>query len=225
MNSEALRRFYNEEAQRWGDSVRTAHYVSEGNFRLLRRHALRWISRSQRLRILDAGCGTGLFSAPLVRRHDVYGVDFSEDSLRFASQRGIRTSCADLKALPFEDGAFDATLCINTLQHFQEPRPVLNELARVTRPGGWLIVATINRASLQRRLLSLVWRPHLAAGLCAYTSDELKNEFYLLGLQEIQFLHLYYPLPYTTRQVQSGWLQDYFSSTIVIRGRKPFGNS
>src|SRR5437764_14324088 len=131
MNSDELRRFYNEEARRWGDSVRTAHYVSEGNFRLLRRHTLPWIDSTRRLEILDAGCGTGLFSAPLVRRHEVHGLDFSEESLRFAAGRGIQTTCGDLTAMPFGYASFDAVLCINTLQHFGEAQPALRELARV----------------------------------------------------------------------------------------------
>jgi 2-polyprenyl-3-methyl-5-hydroxy-6-metoxy-1,4-benzoquinol methylase len=223
MNFEELRRFYDDEARRWGDSARTAQYVSRGNFRLLQRNIFKWTRSRRRLKILDAGCGTGLFSAPLVRRHEVHGVDFSEESLRFAARHGLRAVRADLAQLPYENSVFDLVLCIGVWQHLHDSRMVLRELSRVTHPGGLVVVATINRDSLQRRALSHLWHPPVAETLRAYTASELKSDYESCGLRDVEFLHLYYPLPYTTRRRTAGWLQEYFSSTVVIRGRKPLG--
>ena len=47
---------------------------------------------------------------------------------------------ADITALPFEDGAFDAILCSHVLEHVEDDRAAMAELARVLRPGGWLLV-------------------------------------------------------------------------------------
>ncbi len=220
MNQEELRCFYDAEARRWGDSARTAQYVSGGNFRLLQRRLLAWTRSAQPLKILDAGCGTGLFSAPLTRRHEVHGVDFSDESLRFAARHGLKIRNADLRALPYENEAFDLVLCIGVWQHLAECEPVLIELSRVTRRGGLVVVSTINRHSVQRRVLSHLWHPAVAETLRAYNAPELQNDFEKCALQDIEFLNLYYPLPYVTRRRKTNWLQDFFSSTVAIRGRK-----
>jgi len=47
---------------------------------------------------------------------------------------------ADITALPFEDGTFDAILCSHVLEHVDDDRSAMSELARVLRPGGWLLV-------------------------------------------------------------------------------------
>jgi len=47
---------------------------------------------------------------------------------------------ADITALPFEDACFDAVLCSHVLEHVDDDRAAMAELARVLRPGGWLVV-------------------------------------------------------------------------------------
>ncbi len=58
-------------------------------------------------------------------------------------------------ALPFRDGAFDACFCKGSLDHFDDPVAVLAEMARVTRPGGPVVLAVANFDSLGCRLLRL----------------------------------------------------------------------
>jgi 2-polyprenyl-3-methyl-5-hydroxy-6-metoxy-1,4-benzoquinol methylase len=220
MNPQDLRHFYDEEARRWGDSARTAQYVSRSNFRLLQRHLLAWNRSASSLKILDAGCGTGLFSAPLTKRHEVHGIDFSDESLRFAARHGLQVRNADLKALPYENETFDLVLCVGVWQHLGETKTVLKELSRVTRRDGFVVVSTINRDSIQRRVLSYLWHPAVAETLRAYTALELRADFETCGLRSIEFLNLYYPLPYVTQRQNTNWIQEFFSSTVAIRGRK-----
>jgi SAM-dependent methyltransferase len=47
---------------------------------------------------------------------------------------------ADITALPFDDASFDAVLCSHVLEHVEDDRAAMAELARVLRPGGWLVV-------------------------------------------------------------------------------------
>lgn len=96
-------------------------------------------------RALDAGCGTGALAfafAPLVA--EVVGVDASPDFL-VAARRGAPANCVflagDVTALPFEYGAFDLCGCLRVLHHVRRPELVVAELARVTRPGGRILVA------------------------------------------------------------------------------------
>jgi len=88
-------------------------------------------------RVLDAGAGEcrhgGLFA-----RQRYCGVDFAAGD---PSWDYSRLDCvADLAALPFSDGAFDACLNVVTLEHVREPGVVLRELARTLKPGGRLLL-------------------------------------------------------------------------------------
>jgi ubiquinone/menaquinone biosynthesis C-methylase UbiE len=95
-------------------------------------------------RALDAGCGTGALAyalAPYVGT--VVGVDTSEDYLA-AARAGAPANCefvaGDAGALSFGYGSFDLAGCMRVLHHVRRPELVVSELARVTRPGGRVLV-------------------------------------------------------------------------------------
>ena len=54
------------------------------------------------------------------------------------------------EALPYPDDAFDAVVCVDVLEHVADLGRVLDEVARVTRPGGWFLYDTINDIRLAR---------------------------------------------------------------------------
>jgi SAM-dependent methyltransferase len=54
---------------------------------------------------------------------------------------GSRRVVGDASALPFRDAAFDGAVCANLLEHVPSPAGVVRELARVTRPGGWVYLS------------------------------------------------------------------------------------
>lgn len=99
-------------------------------------------------RCLDAGCGSGLSSAKLAERCGlVVAVDYSFDSLAVLKRKAMPNVLlvqADLRALPFREGAFDACVSANTLQHL-DPRggqsAAIGELRRVTNAGGTISVS------------------------------------------------------------------------------------
>jgi len=98
--------------------------------------------------ILDAGCGNGRYSRFLLREADasarVTGFDYSRQMLRRARHRihdpRVTQVAADLTRLPYGDQSFDAIVCGWVLEHLADPRPGLNELARVLRSGGKLLL-------------------------------------------------------------------------------------
>jgi SAM-dependent methyltransferase len=86
--------------------------------------------------LIDVGCGTGGYAAGLAERGwDVTGVDVSEDMLRRATARGVRTVRADVTALPFGDGSFDAAVSTFTHTDVDDFAGLLREVVRVLRPG------------------------------------------------------------------------------------------
>lgn len=98
--------------------------------------------------LLDAGCGTGLFSRELpaagVR---VAGLDRSRPMLTAAARAGLLAVRGDLRALPFPDERFDRTVSVTAVEFTRDAERVVRELFRVTRPGGVVVVATLNRLS------------------------------------------------------------------------------
>lgn len=90
-------------------------------------------------RVLDAGAGEGQY-AQLFSRHRYVGVDLGIGDQSWSYSR--LEAIADLSALPFAEGSFDACLNIVTLEHVRDPARVVSEMARVLRPGGSLLLAT-----------------------------------------------------------------------------------
>lgn len=96
-------------------------------------------------RVLDVGCGTGALAyalAPVVG--EVVGVDSSEEYLAAAREHappGCTFARADAEALPFPYGDFDLVGCLRVLHHVRRPELVVAEIARVTRPGGRILLA------------------------------------------------------------------------------------
>lgn len=100
-------------------------------------------------RVLDAGCGSGVYAERLLERGaDVVGVDVSGamvEAARDLVPDGTFRQ-ADL-AEPLEflaDGSVDVVLCQHVFSHLREIGPPISEFARVLRPGGVLVVSTHN---------------------------------------------------------------------------------
>jgi ubiquinone/menaquinone biosynthesis C-methylase UbiE len=88
-------------------------------------------------RLLDVGCGTGAHTAAFTEAGwDATGMDVSEDQLRLARARGLDVRKADARALPFEDGSFDAAVSIFTHTDMDDFAAVVRETARILRAGG-----------------------------------------------------------------------------------------
>ncbi len=103
------------------------------------------------LKILDVGCGGGFVSNGLSEAglRDITGVDISTASLdvarRWDSTSRVRYQAGDAYHLPFPCSSFDCVLAMDMLEHVEEPSRVIEECARVLRPGGLFMFQTINR--------------------------------------------------------------------------------
>jgi 2-polyprenyl-6-hydroxyphenyl methylase / 3-demethylubiquinone-9 3-methyltransferase len=109
---------------------------------------------------LDVGCGGGLLAEEFARLGcRVTGVDPSTESLETARQHAssegldIDYAAATGEQLPFEDGSFDVVYCCDVLEHVSDLQQVLDESARVLRPGGVYMYDTINRTRRSKLIM------------------------------------------------------------------------
>ena len=129
------------------------------------------------LRVLDAGTGTGGLAAAMVGTGaEVTAVDPDEGMLAVAADTapGARLDQAALPLLPYADGSFDVAVANFVVNHLSEPRAGIRELARVTRPGGRIVVTIWPSAhNTQSRLWAAVVE---ASGAVSVPSTRLAPE-------------------------------------------------
>ena len=96
---------------------------------------------------LDVGTGTGHFAADLASRGlEVVGLDLSPPMLEVARRQGLsgRWMRGDAAALPLTARAFDLVVSVTAFEFVADPQRAVQELWRVVRPGGRLVVAVLN---------------------------------------------------------------------------------
>jgi len=105
-----------------------------------------------RARVLDVGCGGGLLCEAMTRAGaDVTGIDLAETMIEVArlhaadSGLRIRYQVADAEGLRAEGQTFDVVTCMEMLEHVPDPSQVVATLAQLVRPGGDVVVSTLNR--------------------------------------------------------------------------------
>lgn len=97
--------------------------------------------------LADVGCGSGdLWQALRGRFRSCIGVD----AVRYAGlPPDVEFHPADLDAarLPLSDASVDTATAVEVIEHLENPRAFVRELARIVRPGGWVVVTTPNQLS------------------------------------------------------------------------------
>ena len=97
-------------------------------------------------RVLDVAAGTAVSTVELARSGATsVACDFSLGMLREGRYRGVPLVGADALRLPFADASFDAVTIAFGLRNVAEPEAALVEMARVTKPGGTLVVCEFSR--------------------------------------------------------------------------------
>jgi ubiquinone/menaquinone biosynthesis C-methylase UbiE len=145
-------------------------------------------------RLLDIGCGPGSIALKIARRSGsllVTGVDRSDEMVavaqRAAATQGLASRASFLVAdgnhLSFPDATFDFVLSNSVLHHLQDPVAVFNEMARLSKPGGVILVRDLRRPSRLFFPLHVRWHGRYYSGLmkqlyvqsvrAAYTPEEL----------------------------------------------------
>jgi ubiquinone/menaquinone biosynthesis C-methylase UbiE len=106
--------------------------------------------------VLEVGCGTGLIlhrTAQFART--AIGIDLSGGMLAKAAARGLRVAQASATALPIATASVDVAYSYKVLAHIPDIQGALREMARVVRPGGWVLAEFYNARSIRRLVKAL----------------------------------------------------------------------
>ncbi len=130
--------------------TRPARWAIAGAYRWLRHHNLRrsqefqvlyrWLDPRPGERILDIGCGDGLYDFEIARADaQVVGIDINEARLERARRwhSGLSASYLSMNAaeMTFEDSSFDKAVSFCVIEHFKNDNEVLSQIHRVLKPG------------------------------------------------------------------------------------------
>lgn len=103
--------------------------------------------------VLDAACGPGHLTAALAETFTnatIWALDVSGAAVRMTKERcrslsNVEPLICTVERIPFSDKTFDLVVCKDSMHHFADPRVALREMARVTRPSGWVYAQDMRR--------------------------------------------------------------------------------
>ena len=150
--------------------------------------AQRW----QKGRLLNIGCAHGPDFLPFAQSFELYGIDFSNEMLKFAQKYAqkfnfdVNLSLGDASYLPYADATFDWAISVATYHHIrysEERQKAFHELWRVLKPGGEAFITVWNR--WQRRF----WLKGKGVAIPWRAKDEtLYRYYYLFSYSELEKL-------------------------------------
>lgn len=132
-------------------------------------------------RVVDVGCGGGILSESMaISGAQVLGIDLSRAVLDVAELHAIESRLAiEYRSVAAEElaaqqpGAFDLVTCMEMLEHVPDPAATLGALGQLTKPGGHLIVSTLNRKP-QAFAVAIIGAEYIARALPRGTHEYLK---------------------------------------------------
>jgi SAM-dependent methyltransferase len=128
-------------------------------------------SSTQPLSFLDCGCNDGEWTAKLGERIGnarLHGIEIEKDAAAAAREKGVETEEGNLnESLPYEDSRFDVVHANQVIEHLADTDRFLEEVFRVLKPGGCVILCTENLASWHNiAALFFGWQPFSLSNIC-----------------------------------------------------------
>jgi 2-polyprenyl-3-methyl-5-hydroxy-6-metoxy-1,4-benzoquinol methylase len=116
--------------------------------------------------LVDIGCGVGwYFQYFRMKKHisRLVGVDSAENPLKICKKKNpfVETKIDKIAKLSFSDGEFDVVLSMGLIEHFKDPKPILDEMVRILKKDGLLILETPNMLNLPHTIHRLINRKNM----------------------------------------------------------------
>jgi ubiquinone/menaquinone biosynthesis C-methylase UbiE len=113
-----------------------------GKRNLVDRLIKKYLPPGKNRKLVDVGCGAGLMLDNLKRYGEPFGVDLSEDSLKFCRKRGLKNLYkADVTDLPFKNGEVNLIVALDLIEHVKDDVASFKEFYRVLKPGGIIVIS------------------------------------------------------------------------------------
>ena len=138
-NKEVVRKYYNKHFKEGGERI---YYEKIKNYKKL----LDYLDAEKGKNLIDIGCGVGvLLKNARDRGLNVFGLDFSIEALKIAKKfTDADVILGDAENLPVRDSSFDYVTCIGSLEHFSDMRKALQEMKRILKKDGKLLIIVPN---------------------------------------------------------------------------------
>jgi SAM-dependent methyltransferase len=122
------------------------------------KHLLRGTYIKTGSKILDVGCGSGAFLYKMKKcGMDTYGVEPSKDGCKAAQKIGLDVKCGFIENHKFPSNHFDVITLNHVFEHVYDPVATINELKRILKKNGRIIMAFPNSDSIQFRIFRKYW--------------------------------------------------------------------
>lgn len=170
--------------------IQRSHWWFAGRRRLFARELLKAGAERQGS-VLDIGSGTGSNLRMLrdLGFAGVVGLDNNEEAVRFCAEMGLgEVRLGDICALPFANSSFDLILATDVIEHVEDERLALREIARVLRPGGKVLITV--------PAFDILWglQDRVAHHFRRYRLRPLRGQIEQAGLRLLQMFYFNYLL-------------------------------
>jgi len=139
---------------------RMYYKIQEDKIRIV----LKLLERHPNGRILDIGCGDGYITKLISKKTSAepHGIDISGNAVKTARKRGVKAKEADLDEgrISYPKNYFDVVFCGDILEHIYNTEVLLENIYRILKTGGYVIISVPNVASWYNRFFLLIgWMP------------------------------------------------------------------
>ena len=171
-------------------------------------------------KLLDVGCGDGaLFHLIKDKVNEYYGTDISKTALSLLKDKKVKTKTVNINTekLPFNDNMFDYTVCLDVIEHVFDPLNLVNELFRVTKPKGHVIISTPN-IRYYKHILKLI------SGRFPNTSGDKEHydggHLHYFTYKDLMGLCYQKSSKIKKEGINTKFMVELFSSGILIKAKK-----
>lgn len=195
------------------------------------------VKKNKKQKLLSIACSVGVIEEKIIKELGliVYGIDGAKDALKETKKRGVITKFGDVsKTLPYKNGYFDFVFAGEIIEHLMDTKSFLNEIHRVLKPKGYLIITTPNLARIDDRIKLFFGKTprhtspihhYLYLHIRPFTFDSLKKALNMCGFGEITLRSHLMAVEFANRKYElySNFLAKLFptlGATLIVRARK-----
>jgi 2-polyprenyl-3-methyl-5-hydroxy-6-metoxy-1,4-benzoquinol methylase len=168
--------------------------VWEGACKSNRDNILKLLEKDEHASLLDLGCGEGTWTLAVAERigtKEIHGVEIAEDLIEKAVQKGLVVVRSDLnERFPFDSNFFDVVHANQVIEHVVILDSFVEEIYRVLKPGGYVILSTENLSSFDNLLALFLGQQAFSQSISERkVLGNIFSPMYGVTLQERQFTH------------------------------------